>query len=225
MNSRRTCMTIMSTPLKTVLSVSVSHTSDQSYVANPKRKWSSTNADWAAFSTAVTGLNVNIIKVGRIDTLIDYVNNKTGGDSRATDLITKFTVFSHGWDATMALGYDYTKNYNKSLNFNSSDISQINGSAFDNPASWFGSCNLGTGGADSFGQAWVNQVGGTTWAFEGKTTYEYIMYPQGYSKFKPWHWATRSTIINARKNYGFSISGSYRYPGAGTDAREVMFTR
>ncbi len=39
-------------------------------------------------------------------------------------------------------------------------------------------------------------------SFEGKTTYEYIMYPRGYSKFKPWHWFTRSKIINARKKYG-----------------------
>lgn len=184
-----------------------------------------TDGDWAAFNLAVKDLNVNVVKVGNKDDLIDYVNNKNGGDSRNNDQITKFTVFSHGWQGTMSLGYKYTSGYNKELNFNVSDINSISHSAFNNPASWFGSCNLGTGGKNSFGQAWVNRVGGTTWAFEGKTDYTYIVYPKGYVGWQPWWWGTRYSILKARKEYGFIMTGSYRYPIAGKDAKEVKFTR
>ncbi|WP_440190709.1 RHS repeat-associated core domain-containing protein [Anaerocolumna jejuensis] len=192
---------------------------------NPLHYTDPSGHEGTAFETAVSGLNVRIIRVEHKDKLIDYINNKTGGNKRVSDPITKFTVFSHGWQGTMALGYDYSDTYNQDLNFNTYDIIQIKANAFNNPASWFGSCNLGTGGKKSFGQAWVNKVGGTTWAFKGKTTYKYTMHPHGYSKFKLWYWTTRSKIIKARKKYGFRVTGSCRYPGAAKGAKEVIFNK
>lgn len=166
------------------------------------------------------------MRVDNKQTLIDYVNNKNGGNSRENDQITKFTVFSHGWKGTMSLGYNYNdKTNNTKLDFNISDITELHESAFDNPDSWFGSCNLGTGGDASFGQAWVNRVGGTAWAFKGKTNYEYIVKPKGYNKFLPWFWDDRSKINKGRKDYGFILTGSFLYPTAASGAKEVEFTR
>ena len=105
------------------------------------------------------------------------------------------------------------------------DIKGYSGDAFHNPESWFWSCNLGTGGVDSFGQAWVNKVAGTTWAFEGKSDYRYITYPKGYNALLPWYWPTRSTIKKARKKYGFILTGSNSNPRADEGAKEVKFTR
>ena len=122
------------------------------------------------------------------------MNNKNGGDSRANDKITKFAVFSHGMKGKLMLGYNYNTSYNTDLNIYTSDIARIDCNAFDNPNSWFGSCNTGTGGSNSFAQAWANRVGGKTWAFEGQTTYNYIMYPREYQGWNPIWWDFKDIV-------------------------------
>ncbi|WP_144024431.1 hypothetical protein [Paenibacillus borealis] len=42
--------------------------------------------------------------------------------------------------------------------------------------------NTGFGGSGSIAQAWTDQVGGTTWAYAGKTTNQYMMYSNFLSK-------------------------------------------
>lgn len=195
--------------------------------------WS--DADWGNFSSAVSGMNVNVVKIQSAQGLIDYLNNKNGGDSRANDKITGFTLFSHGFKNVVSLGYNYNDDsYNTGLNFYTNDISQLNSDAFDNPISWFGSCNTGTGGSKSFAQTWANKVGGETYAFEGKSTYEYTMFPREYggifnkaARFlgaSPWN-DYKNLVEGLRSDYGFSKIGSINYPEAASGARMVKFTR
>lgn len=125
------------------------------------------------------------------------------------------------------LGYNYSNSYNMNLNLTMDDIKNINSNAFDNPISWFYSCNTGTKGSKSFAQAWVSKVGGTAWAFQGKTTYQYLMYPREYFSFRAkvnralgGKWADYSDAIEMlRMKYGFAFTGSIRYPEAGSDAK------
>ncbi|MBD3920026.1 RHS repeat protein [Paenibacillus sp. PR3] len=192
--------------------------------------WS--DEDWANFSEAVSSLNVNIVKLSSADDFINYINNKTGGNSRMNDKITSFTVFSHGLTGMIPLGYNYSSSYNQNLNLTIANIQYINSNAFSDPTSWFYSCNTGTGGSQSFAQAWVNQVGGTTWAYEGKTTYQYMMYPREYFSWKAkvnralgGKWSTYAEFVDlARMSYGFSSTGSARYPEATGGATLLKFT-
>lgn len=190
--------------------------------------------DWANFSEVVSKFNVSIVRLSSADDLVNYINNKTGGDSRANDKITSFTVFSHGFEGKISLGYNYDNDgYNKSLDFSTGDIDSIHSYAFDNPTSWFYSCKTGTGGNNSFAQAWANQVGGTTWAYKGKTTYQYIMYPREYFTFGAkvnralgGKWADYADAVELlRMRFGFSFAGSMRYPEAADGATLLKFTR
>ena len=152
-----------------------------------------------------TDANVTLKMISYKDELIDYINYKNGNDSRANDKIKEFTLFSHGFpDGTVSLGYNYEKQYNTNLDITKSDTLRIFESAFDNPNSAFYSCNTGTGGSNSFAQDWVDQVGGRTWAFVGKSNYTFINAGENWkSKLSRW-------------NYGFSFHGSVNYPVAGT---------
>lgn len=189
--------------------------------------------DWANFSEAVSSLNVNIVKLRSADDFINYINNKIGGNSRMNDKITSSTVFSHGLTGMIPLAYNYSSSYNKKLDLTIADIQNIDSNAFFNPISWFYSCNTGTGGSQSFAQAWVNQVGGTTWAYKGKTTYQYMMYPREYFSWKAkvnralgGKWAAYAEFVElARMSYGFSSTGSARYPEATNKATLLKFTR
>ncbi|MNN58218.1 hypothetical protein D3C81_1732550 [compost metagenome] len=149
------------------------------------------------------------------------------------DKITSYTLFSHGLKEMVPLGYDYSNSRNKDLDLTKSNIKNINSNAFDNPTSWFYSCNTGTGGDKSFAQAWVKQVGGTTWAFKGKTTYRYMVYPREYFTYKAkitrklgGKWAEYEEGVELlRMRYGFSFAGSVRYPEAAKGATLLKFKR
>lgn len=161
--------------------------------------------DKNAFQSLVDSLNsyvdntISLKMISHKDELINYINNKSGGNSRANDKIEKFALFSHGWDGTISLGYNYSI-YNTNLDLKTSDISKISGSAFDNPNSAFYSCNTGTSGSSSFAQKWVNQVSGKTWAFVGKSEYTYMNSGES--------WESKVS----RFNFGFSFYGSANYP-------------
>ncbi|NOJ74148.1 hypothetical protein [Paenibacillus alvei] len=142
-------------------------------------------------------------------------------------------MFSHGLRGEIPLGYNYSSSYNQNLTITKASINNINGKAFDNPISWFYSCNTGTGGSKSFAKAWANLVGGTTWAYEGKTTYQYMMYPREYftwnakiNRLFAGKWADYAEFVElARESYKFSRTGSVRYPEAGSGATLLKFTR
>ncbi len=107
---------------------------------------------------------------------------------------------------------------NTSIPITIDDIYRINPYAFENPNSAFYSCNTGTYKNDSLTQKWVNQVGGRTWAFVGKSDYANINQPS----YK--HLA----IVASRKIHGFSYYGSVNYPVPGTtltDSGEEPYMR
>ena len=198
--------------------------------------WS--DKDWANFSEAVSKLGVSIVRLSSANELVDYINNKTGGNSRANDKITSFTVFSHGFDDKLSLGYNYDdKGYDKNLDFCTSAINRISSNAFENPLSWFYSCNTGTTYRNTnFAQTWASRVGGTTWAYKGQTTYEYMMYPRDYprgitlknivKKAGLGNWAKFDITVHLwRVKYGFAPGGSLQYPEAGTGTTLLKFTR
>ena len=156
-----------------------------------------TNSDINAIQRIASIENVNVYFINNKSDLINYINDKTTPKeipklaapgnairpndikyTRNEDLITKFSVFSHGFvmdGGVIPLGYDYNdKNYNESLNLTINDINSINSGAFNTPQTNFYSCNTGTAGKDSFAQYWVNRVGGSTYAFNGKSLYTHV---------------------------------------------------
>lgn len=124
--------------------------------------------------------NVKYIK--NTDELIGYVNYKTEpgfpessmGEEREDDKITKISFFSYGmYDGTIDLAYKYSDD----LKITKSMIKNFDATAFDNPETFFGSCNAGTNQQsenDAYAQLWVNHIGGTAVAVNGKTDYSNI---------------------------------------------------
>lgn len=140
--------------------------------------------------------------------------------SRILDPITQLSIFSHGAESgTLIFGYNAEASYNKSLNLYASDITQIYTSSFNNPITYFFSCNSGTNGNESFAAKWQHQVGGVAWAYEGKSDYTYISArPNGLGsyvdKYVRWY---------GRIRYGFNPQGSTWYPTAASNAKVVTF--
>lgn len=136
--------------------------------------------------------------------MINYINNKSvistvfDNTKRLDDPITKFILYSHGLNNMLSLGYSH-KNEGE-LEFTVDDIKKINSKAFLNPDTYFGSCNTGTKGKDSFAQNWVNKVGGITWAHYGRSDYTNINSGAGL------------LIKISRNKHGFSFYGSKSYP-------------
>jgi hypothetical protein len=102
--------------------------------------------------------------------------------------------------------------YNTELDITVEDImSEIYVTAFENPDSWFGACNLGNNTEDSFAQMWANRFKGRTWAFNGKSDYSQIITKSDKKELK------------ARKKYGFSTIGSANYPIPDVDDNNATF--
>ena len=181
--------------------------------------WIIANEGWSSddrskFTKVAQDIGANLIYIDHKDEMIEYINNKTD-NSRDSDKIKKFVVFSHGLqdnNGTISLGYNYDDKYNKNLNFSKSDIAKLSSTSFDNPNSAFYSCNLGTSGKSSFAQAWSNKVNGNTWAFVKKSSFTGIN-----SGFHPF-------MSISRKKHGFSYYGSVSYPSPGNGASFVLFT-
>lgn len=138
--------------------------------------------DKEAMDSLANKLEVDVIYIKNTDELIEYVNYKTEPDSprssmgeeREDDKITKISFFSHGmYDGTIDLAYKYSDN----LKITRSMIKDFDATAFDNPETFFGSCNAGTNQQsenDAYAQLWVNHIGGTAVAVNGKTDYSNI---------------------------------------------------
>lgn len=195
-----------------------------------------TSNDWSNFQAAVADIdNVHIIVMNSPSDLTNYINYRsTSGlandgqgnytNYRTGDEITKFAVFSHGNPGKLMLGFDYSSS--NDLDYNTSHIAGIQASAFNNPNSWFYSCNTATGGDDSFLRAWHNKVGGFAGGYSGTTTYRYMTYSEayfGYWNVDPRKWSEKSTVDGMRKKYGFSTTGSLRYPIASSGVSQVTY--
>ena len=163
--------------------------------------------DLKRFQEIADEYGVTLVKFDSAAELQNYINSKSTDQwnlskDRTNDKITKFTVFSHGVKGKVTLGLGQPNS--NTLDLDKNWIGGVFGEAFNNPNSAFYSCNTGTGGDDSFAQAWVNQVGGRTWAVaDGKT--DYANMNQGES------WLDK---LNRAVN-GFNTYGSRNYPTAG----------
>ena len=184
--------------------------------------WIIANSGWdyedeCQFREVAEDIGVGITFIGNKNTLIDYINNKYKGNekTRHLDRITNFVVFSHGLakeDGVISLGYNGNLVYDTNFDIDKNDIvSSIYATAFNNPLSFFYSCNTGTSGESSFAQAWVNKFKGVTWAFKGKSNYENI--GAGVHPF--------DTL--SRKWNDFSHYGSANYPTADNNASLLAF--
>ncbi|MBP3359658.1 MAG: RHS repeat-associated core domain-containing protein, partial [Clostridia bacterium] len=197
--------------------------------------WSSD--DWKNFQSAVSDIdNVHVIVINSSSDLTNYINYRsTGGivtdpdgnstNYRVGDEITKFAVFSHGVPGTLALGYNYNNSLHSSMSFEQSYIEGIYGSAFNNPNSWFYSCNTATND-NSFLKAWQAQVGGFAGGYSGTTTYEFITYSEAYKGYwlsDPRKWAEKSMVDSMREKYGFAANGSLRYPTGSVGVSTITF--
>ena len=163
------------------------------------------------FSGAVT-----IKYISNSSELIDYFNNMEG-NGRSLNRITDISIFSHGLNNNIPLGFNYSSDRNIDLDFQQDQILSIDPNAFDNAYAQFYSCNTGTG-ANSFAQAWVDQVGGKAWAVrhkEGETNAQTV-----YSNInggQPFPYKI-SRLFN-----GFSLFGSSDLPVASNNAYFTMF--
>ena len=174
-----------------------------------------TDSDREKFSEVAENIGVSIKYITDKQELFDYINSKDD-NTRYKDKIKKFVVFSHGLatnGGTISLGYNYSSEYNTSLNIDKNDIKKyLWATAFDNPNTALYSCNLATAGNDSFAQEWVNKFGGKTWAFVNRSEYSNINIG-----FHP-------AIVASRKLHGFSYYGSAHYPTLGNNATFNLYT-
>ena len=200
----------------------------------PNAGW--TSDDWINFQAAISDIdNVHIIVMNSTSDLTNYINyRRTDGlytdyegnitNYRSGDEIKKFVVFSHGSKGKLMLGFDYFSSNN--LDYGLSNISDIQSKAFNNPNSWFYSCNTATGENRSFLKAWHDKIHGFTGGYYGKTDYTYITYSIdyfSYSAFDPRKFVEDSKIILLRKKYGFSQTGSLNYPIPYTGATQITY--
>ena len=186
--------------------------------------------DWQRFEDIASSYNVDIIVINSSQDLLNYINYKNiagitdeGRNYRDEDQIKKFCVFAHGNAKKLLLGYNYDDaNYNVSLNFNMEMIDNVRAEAFDNPNSWFNSCNAATGGKNSFLYKWHTKVGGFSGGYADFTLYYYIMYPQNYRN-AVLDYNISKEIKEKRKDYGFSKTGSKRYPIGENNSKPVIY--
>lgn len=109
------------------------------------------------------------------------------------------------------------------MNFDKKSIKNIRSDAFNNPNSWFYSCNAATGGENSFLKAWHDKVGGFSGGYAGYTSYYNIMGLGGYNRWNS-KWRKYNNIVKGlRKKYGFNQYGALNYPTAYDGAKQVTF--
>lgn len=59
----------------------------------------------AKYKKEAAKLGINVIEVSSADQIVDYVNEKTGGDSRANDQVTSFYYVGHATPGDLDVGY------------------------------------------------------------------------------------------------------------------------
>ena len=161
-------------------------------------------------------LGVNVVLIDSAVKLQNYINSKDTGtwelsSARTDDKITQFALFSHGYTRSVELGHGQSATKQAALSMDSNWVGGLFSEAFDNPNSEFYSCNTGTGGDNSFAQAWVNVTGGSTWAVANGATW-YGSMNDGESNWDK----VRRVLV------GFNTAGSRHYPVAGNSPADFM---
>ena len=172
------------------------------------------NKDIEKFRSVAKKINVKLVLIDNANELYNYINSKSItsnklSSTRKIDLISEFTLFSHGLPGVVSLGYNQG-NKTKSLEMTTSGLqSKMDKKAFASfQYSTFYSCNAGTYPKtpyNSFAQAWANVAGGTTKAAYGTTYYGDINKNQ--SLINRARWKIDGFYRNGSKNYPVLSSG------------------
>ena len=117
----------------------------------------------------------NVVYFTDVREINDYINN--GYDNnRASDPITLFRLYAHGYAGSIEFGREHgAANDRERLIWTIDMIRGLSPGAFRSPNSHFFSCNTATiTGGTSFAQEWHNRAGGYTVAAVGQTNYSRI---------------------------------------------------
>lgn len=144
-----------------------------------------TQTDLENFANTASKIGINYVEVPDKEAMIEYINNKDGGTTRAEDLITRMAFFSHGQspkyadvdENQLSFAYQIEGVKSEKIDFTQSDIEKLEPDAFKNTVTVFYSCNAGTKDENgmSFAQTWSNRTGGMTLGIEnGRTFYGMI---------------------------------------------------
>jgi RHS repeat-associated protein len=111
---------------------------------------------------AEAGINVQV--VSDADDIVDYVNDKNGGDSRSEDLVSDFAYLGHATPGDLDIGYVSHDLLDEAFN-ETLDVSDFDPNAFSptSNANVVGGCRtaIGTWYEDSVVDQLVDKVGGT----------------------------------------------------------------
>jgi RHS repeat-associated protein len=152
-----------------------------------------TKTQYEAINKYAEDNNINLVWFSNTDELTNYINTKSVsgiGEDRSSDLITSFSVFSHGTDYGTG-NYAITFGYGSktTINLYTDNISQIDPLAFaKNSVSYFYACRTGSTfgitwygypyDKENFAQAWANRTNGIVYAIggiNGRSTYADIL--------------------------------------------------
>ena len=198
------------------------------------------DSDKENFKTAISSIaDTKIIFIKDKNELINYFNTASpSGNSTRKQQIAEITWFGHGFaeisndDNTiaestpfLAFGKDFHTNLDH--RFRLSDINKLNKSSFKldfllSPVDYktqFYTCNTGTRETNSFAYNWYKHLNASVKACVNRTDYNEIMVKQP-KELHPMEWAESKKL---RKDYGFCIAGSKRYPIPDEDARWVYW--
>lgn len=87
----------------------------------------------AAFQKQADKAGISVKVETSKDDIVDYVNNKTGGDSREKDLVSNFTYVGHAAPGNLEVGYiehGWVNDIKETLNMQRLDIGAFNKNAF-----------------------------------------------------------------------------------------------
>ncbi len=114
--------------------------------------------------------------VSDADQIVDYVNEKTGGDSRTNDLVTNFTYVGHATPGDLDIGFEDHGAFNMMTN-ETLDVSDFNKEAFskNSNANLVGGCRTAVTGDIPFertvAEQMADKVGGTVRASDVRVYY------------------------------------------------------
>lgn len=103
------------------------------FIYNGGGKGGYSSKDLANYQKQAAKAGVNVQVVSDTKTITNYVNNKTGGDSRANDQITNFSYLGHATPGDLDIGFVDHGFINMATN-KTLDVSSFNSSAFSNNA-------------------------------------------------------------------------------------------
>ena len=161
-----------------------------------------TDEDLARVNDLAEAYGFNVFTFDDVSQLTDYINS--GSDNnRVGDEISRFRVFSHGYEGSIEFGHGIaTSDAKEKLSWTIEKLSALDKNAFQKTDSLFYACNTGTTfNGTSFAQEWSNITGGKTKAALGTTWYGDI---NSFSLIRADSWLVHRTLRD--------LGGGYNLP-------------